>query len=245
MLAALRFPDQARVFALCYDHDVAIPYSERTIFDPECSWAAGRNRLLALALEHCPDTDYFVFCDDDIVFVTGSFEKFEAMVAQTQPAMAVPAVPKTRKFTNWNLEVQTVLRLDEQLVALHRSVIGFRGIAPLVEDYDAISWYIPCLIFEYCTLKLYGRACHQYNNVVIVNDVHRQSDVGSNYKTGDEAEIYRLFEEFIVKEFGYIDKMTNGWYSLKYSRNPIEIAMHRALAAEALRLAGNIVSRRL
>jgi hypothetical protein len=43
------------------------------------------------------------------------------------------------------------------MVALHRSVIGERGIAPLETAYDAVSWYGACLIFEYLVLKTMPR----------------------------------------------------------------------------------------
>jgi hypothetical protein len=154
-LSGLRFPAASTVFALCYDHDDALPGAEETLYDPHCTWAAGRNRLQELALQRYPHADYLILCDDDVIFIEGSFAQFEALLAATRPAIGVPIVPKTRKWNTVSAahDVQRGLCLDEQMVAMHRSVVGEHGIAPLETSYDAVSWFAACLIFEYLVLK--------------------------------------------------------------------------------------------
>lgn len=207
-LSQLRFPERARVFALCYDDPRPLPRAEQTIFDTRCTWAAGRNRLQSLALEQAPDADYFVFCDDDIVFVKGSFEQFEAMVAQTRPLIGVPLMPKAiaTRTLDEQLTVQRGLALDEQMVALHRSVLGEQGLAPLETAYDDVSWYVACLIFEYLALKFHASSCDQYNTIEIANPKHTIHDGQTLYKAGRLADYFPVFLKYITDRFGAYDK---------------------------------------
>jgi hypothetical protein len=235
-LSQLHFPAVSPVLALCHDHDGSLPSAEETIFDPKCTWAAGRNRLRTLALSRYPDADYFIFCDDDIVFAEGSFMLFEAMLTTTRPAVGVPIVPKALlwKTAVTTLEVQRGLCLDEQMVALHRSIMGEAGIAPLETAYDEVSWYAACLIFEYSVLKQYASACHQYNRIRIENPRHTVHDGSTLYRIGHPHDYLPLVIDWILKRKGSYDDTIIDPY--EGSRHAGSAARARAALVRAQRL---------
>jgi hypothetical protein len=183
-LRKLPLPPDATVYALVYDEDVAFDFAKQTIFDPRCSFAAGRNRLGDVALAAESDADYFIFCDDDIEFTSGSFVEFQGFVERTRPKMATPLSQKTRVIgaVNYDVEIQTAIVLDEQLVAIHRSVAATDGVWPLTTEFDDISWWLPCQIFEYIALRTFGRHFHQYNKIVVENNTHTWQAGSANYK---------------------------------------------------------------
>jgi hypothetical protein len=198
-LEALRFPADAAVYALCYDTRFDLSGARTTLFNAECTWAEGRNLLLDLAMGVEPHFDYLIFCDDDVEFVTGSFEHFEARIAQTRPLAAIPVMPKAR-VTDWvlpDLDVQTAVAVDEQMVALHRSVVGLRGLAPLEPAHDAISWYVACLLFEYNALSALGAGFHQYNDVEIINTSHTWLAGDTLYRQGDAGQFLPLVKALL------------------------------------------------
>jgi len=200
-LEGLSLPAGACVYALCYDDPApTLPEARAIIFDPVCSWAEGRNRLLELALDQEGDAEYLVFCDDDVEFISGSFEQFEARLRETRPLAAVPLMPKARVtgYVLPDVDHQAAIAVDEQMVALHRTAVGDMGIAPLETMYDNISWYIPCLIFEYRSLKAFGSRFHQYNDVEIVNNSHTWLTEGVAYRQGDPNEFLPVVKSALL-----------------------------------------------
>jgi len=61
----------SEVIFLTYDRPI-----EEAIFFPNSTWAQGRNKLLETALSK-GDYLYYIFCDDDINFIRGSWDTFE------------------------------------------------------------------------------------------------------------------------------------------------------------------------
>ncbi len=121
-----------------------------------------------------PDALYYVFCDDDVDFVRGSYSDFEHMLKTTRPLVGFPLMPKGRLNATFRpeLSVQMAIAIDEQIYAVHRDLIGVLGIAPLDTMHDDKSWYAPAITFEYIVAKLYGDYAHQYNAIETLNEGH-------------------------------------------------------------------------
>jgi hypothetical protein len=202
------FPSGAAVFALCYDEDVQIGFAAETIFDPKCSWAEGRNKLVETARAVVPDFDYLILCDDDVSFAKGSFERFQEQIQRTQPLAALPLMPKARLSGGYNrlTSRQKAIVVDEQMYALHRDAIGITGVCPLVTDYDHVSWHTPCLIFEYVSLTQFGRAFHQYNDVVVDNANHTWETGTTNYNVGKPGAAYEAYKQWIGRNYADYDE---------------------------------------
>jgi hypothetical protein len=198
-LATLSFPAGAHVYALCYDRDVTLGYARRTIYDPKCSWAEGRNALAALALSEHPDLDYLIMVDDDVEFLSGSFATFADWVVARRPLLGIPLMPKAERFGAYDrsqAEQQAVV-IDEQLVALHCSLISIDGICPLVTRFDGISWTTACLIFEYLLISRFGAQCRQNNGVRVANEGHAGVTGGTLYKAGTGRDSYAAFRQYL------------------------------------------------
>lgn len=200
-LEALSFPPGAIVYALCYDAAVALPYARHTIHDPRCTWAEGRNQLAALAAREHPDFDYLILADDDVEFVAGSFAAFETWADERRPMLGIPSMPKARRFggVDPGADRQAARIIDEQLVALHRDLVGVEGICPLVTRYDGVSWTTACLIFEYMALSRYRERCRQNNAIVVDNNGHTAETGGTLYKAGTGREAYEAFRGFLTE----------------------------------------------
>lgn len=197
LLDKLDWPEGAAVYALCYDRDVAFPWAAKSVFDPRCTWAEGRNRLADIATRDHPDFDYLIFADDDVEFVSGSFADFERAVADSMPALAVPLTDKVIElgYSDATRSVENAIVVDEQLVAIRRDLVGVDGICPLVTRYDHISWHTGCLIFEY--LVLFRHTVLQFNTIRVLNRVHRGRTGGSLYHLGDWRAALRAFRSYL------------------------------------------------
>lgn len=239
-LRKLPLPPDATVYALVYDEDVAFDFAKQTIFDPRCSFAAGRNQLGDVALAAESDADYFIFCDDDIEFSSGSFVEFQGFVERTRPKMATPLSQKTRATdaVNYDVEIQPAIVLDEQLVAIHRSVAGTDGVWPLTTEFDDISWWLPCQIFEYIALRTFGRHFHQYNKIVVENNTHTWRVGSANYKlTGNQVTEPLVTESLLIeylrrRNIDYDPTVLRPWrnrfsWSLRRGRLGVKAAFRR------------------
>ncbi|CAN5287471.1 hypothetical protein BH10PSE4_BH10PSE4_08650 [soil metagenome] len=207
-LARQAFPPGSLVYQLSYDRPATSEKAAESLFSNTASWAGGRNLLLEAALTHAGgDIDYFVFCDDDVVFAEGDFLAFERMLAETRPRIGFPLMPKAAQSPTLDpaLTVQRALAIDEQMVAVHRSMIGERGIAPLIVEHDGVSWYVASLIFEYLCLTRNAAFTHQYNQIVVENDGHVWVDGQTLYHRGDFAEMLRVVEQALTDLTGGYD----------------------------------------
>jgi len=78
---------------LTYDQQI-----DDALFLPYSTWGEGRNYLLRKALESNRQYQYYIFLDDDVKFIQGSYVLFEKQLLKYSPAIAVPVfVPKTIK----------------------------------------------------------------------------------------------------------------------------------------------------
>ena len=157
---------QADALFLTYDRPLE---GKKALFLPQSSWAEGRNRLLELARQR-GTYSYYIFCDDDISFIRGDWDEFEAHLLALKPAIGVPVVPKTVNRTLDWLEHQVFLLNDEQLMAFHHEVIADALVLPYQLRFDDIHWWITCEIQEALIQRFYPRGAVQFNRIEITND---------------------------------------------------------------------------
>jgi hypothetical protein len=157
---------------------------EGAVFQECCSWGEGRNRLFQLAHER-PGYLYYIFIDDDIVFVKGSYARFEELLLQHRPAFACPVfIPKTL-YTVLGLggglfrppfrclQVQLERRGDCQMTALHRTVLEDGLLFPAQTHFDNLGWWTTSSTLQILVTALYGRHSLQFNPIAIINAEHR------------------------------------------------------------------------
>ena len=160
--------EQADALFLTYDKPLE---GGEALFLPQSSWAEGRNRLLELARQRGAYR-YYIFCDDDISFIKGDWDEFEAQLLALKPAIGIPVVPKTANHTVAWLKHQVFLLNDEQLMAFHHEVVADALVLPYQLQFDATHWWITCEIQQALIQYFYPRGAVQFNRVEIANDCH-------------------------------------------------------------------------
>ena len=188
-LASYEFPPDRQVLLMSYDRPFEANWAD-CFFSDTATWAEGRNLLARQLADKGPLPDYVIFCDDDVVFETGSFAALEEHLSLTRPMVGAPLMPKAAESPTLRPRrpVQRALVLDEQIVALHRSAMGIHGIAPLETRFDNVSWYVACLTFEYLCISRFGPFCHQYNDIRVLNPGHNWETGGTLYHRGEVDE---------------------------------------------------------
>ena len=191
----------ADVIFLTYDQPIETVINqaiEESIFFPKSTWAEGRNKLLEMALNK-GEYLYYIFCDDDIKFIKGSWETFEKQLLQYQPAIAIPINRKTFQTPLKGLKSQCFLTNDEQLMAFHQDVVKDFIVLPYQNQFDSIYWWISCHIQEVLIQNYYNSHVIQFNNICISNDasenyIRPQSE--SDYKM-----LYQLVDDWLSDQF--------------------------------------------
>jgi hypothetical protein len=205
----IAFPPGSTVARLTYDRPPAEHKpDEILIHAPGVSWGVGRNLLINLLKNAHQDFDYIVLLDHDVEFAKGSFLEFEEKLRLSRPAAAFPLMPKAEGSMTLlkDLHVQRAIALDEQMVALHRSVVDTVGIGQLITAFDWASWYISSFVFEYSiALKLAG-AAHQYNEIIIINQDHAwMTGTNTSYTRGNQDLYVPLAKDVIASLHGGFD----------------------------------------
>jgi hypothetical protein len=239
-LLRLALPQGAPVYWLCYDNPTPIA-GVCFVYDSDCTWAAGRNRLLEAAQKNARH-EYFVFCDDDCVMKRGSFETFSATLLAARPAIAVPVMPKARLFGPLhNRAIQSAVVIDEQMVAIHRKAIGVPGLAPLATAFDPVSWYAACLIFEHQAFAAFDLAVQQFNEIEITNDTHTWKEPNAKYRQGNWREYWGKVRTWLGRHGDYDDRILEPYYPV-FNTDPMRKDALSKTARWRLRRARNPVS---
>lgn len=143
---------------------------------PKSSWSEGRRALCHQAMQMA-DVDYIVFMDGDALTTAAELDSFEHTVSRLRPAVAVPRVPKTERFTkklgakppSWVLAYDS----DEQFQCFDARILrDHLGGSPYVSRYDQVSWWYPCVINQKLIRKHYWRSFIQVNTIKVGNDSH-------------------------------------------------------------------------
>jgi hypothetical protein len=167
------------------------------IFLPKSSWSEGRRALCHAALQS-GEHDYIVFMDGDAITTPAELAAFEQTVTELRPAVAVPRVPKTERYTQklgetpprWVLAYDS----DEQFQCFDVRVLRQHlGGSPYVSEYDKVSWWYPCVLNQKLIRKHYWRSFIQVNLISVGNDSH-----GSYPNTFDPDYIHKEVERLGV-----------------------------------------------
>ena len=147
-----------------------------SIFLPKSSWSVGRRTLCQHALAD-QTVDYIVFMDGDAITTPAELDVFEQVVSDLRPAVAVPRVPKTERYTRklnlqrypWVLAYDS----DEQFQCFDVRVLrDHLSGSPYVSEYDEVSWWYPCVLNQKLIRKHYWRSFIQVNGIEVRNDTH-------------------------------------------------------------------------
>lgn len=226
--------DNSDLYVLTYDRPLPdnTPVA-KTIFAPKSTWAEGRNRLTEEALRASANYEYFIFLDDDVSFIRGSFTEFERLIAKYRPKFAMPVMPVCRVYGFVSCEeAQPVRVMDEQINALHRSVLEDRHAMPLVTEFDRLSWFIACNIYQYRMLQRYWRDALQFNELEVLNEGHSVSNAGqvkpgSSYNHNKSVDVEMCAKDYIRKCDGkHISCVTHtsGNIYYKFRRKLVNVA---------------------
>ena len=196
---------------------------------PNSTWGEGRNYLLQKALESGKDYQYYIFLDDDVRFLEGSYGAFEKQLLKYKPAIAVPVfVPKTKitimGFNSWFTNRFVPLRIhqqcrfaDAQFIAFHRDVIEDRLVVPLQTHFDKVSWYATSSTQQLLMFNLYKKYILQFNTIKVQNASHR------DYPKREFKEIQKnwLMEQFRKPYFDPrpYAKTTKNFFSISIMMN--------------------------
>lgn len=161
--------DSSDAVFLTYDQPV-----NGATFLPNSTWAQGRNKLFEIAL-NTGSYRYYIFCDDDIEFKIGGWDKFERNLKDLAPAIAVPVfIPKTKKTPLSRLKYQSFLINDEQLMAFHNKVFTDGVILPYYTQFDHLHWWASCEIQEILIQNFYPYDSIQFNDIHVINRASRR-----------------------------------------------------------------------
>jgi hypothetical protein len=146
---------------------------EQALFLPNSLWSNGRNKMLEHVLSLGINYKYYIFCDDDVEFISGSWDIFEKSLKTLNPAVAVPIFPKTKHTPLPFLSYQSFLLNDEQMIAIHHEVVKDRILVPYWDEFDKTHCWPSCEIQELLIQNFYFSNIIQFNNIEISNDLHR------------------------------------------------------------------------
>ena len=188
---------------LTYDRE-----REGCIFFPNSTWMQGRNRMLAEARK-LGDYRYFIFMDDDVEFVRGSYDEFESLLLQLRPAIGVPVVDRLRDavvgfgsalgrtylpYMDW----QIAWDYDGQMNAYHRDLVLDGLVLPYWESFTD-NWWVSDVISSALAMNFYPEEMLQFNRIVISNNLHRDYPRALQMKQTKEKAAHWMASQFAGK----------------------------------------------
>ena len=193
----------------------------KAIFKPNSTWAEGRNLLLNRALKAGNDYEYFIFLDDDVEIVLGSFKVFEELLLRYKPMMGVPLCDQIKDSHRYhkNISAHHPKGFDQIVQAYHKDVVRDQIAIPYVTDLDANSWWYACEINQYLTLNYYRGKCAQFNEFEIRNSVHSWSNLAeseTSYRPGVTKLGLEHCRTLILNRFGQQSFLVNSLFHPRY-----------------------------
>lgn len=177
---------------LTYDEELA-----GAVYFPDSTWAQGRNKLLEIALQN-GRFEYYIFCDDDVLFEAEGWDQLEASLLKLRPAVAVPVfMQKTRHTPLRQLKYQSFLINDECLMAFSNDVIKDGLLLPYQVLFDHVHWWASCEIQEILIQNFYATHAIQLNTIKVINECvtrYPNPDAG-------RSEFRGIVREWLCKEF--------------------------------------------
>ena len=155
---------------------------ENFIYVPNTIWTEGRNALYEEALKRKDHYEYFVFLDDDMVFVRGSFRMFEKEVLHIRADCAVPPImchPFHKMYDCYSpFRYSNISFIDQIMVCVSRELFCSPKLLPYDTEYAGKHHLGGGALAPSDTffMKLYehfgDRLCVMTNNVVVTNSCH-------------------------------------------------------------------------
>ncbi len=215
--------ENADLIALTFDLEILENElnSISTIFLPNSTWAEGRNKQLEDAKKLDSKYLYYIFIDDDVEFIKGTFSDFEQQLLKNKPAIGVPllTIIKNTYRYNHNLKIQHPFAVDQQVQAYHYKVIEESIVMPLETKFDKLSWWYSCEINSFLILSYYRGYSMQFNEIIVDNLGHNfdsltniSNDTYSNYIGGVTNEGLDEVRNFIENKYGIQPKLRNSLF---------------------------------
>lgn len=168
-------PDLTTDRADCFAVFFAAPGPSRTLFMPNSTTNTGRNAAFAEAAKG--DYEYVVIMDDDVEFAglshADGFRKFEALLDEFRPAIAVPRyswhLKGQNKYSELDLKkrVQGLGAADAIMNAIHRDVWNL--FLPYWTGADHICWWDAQQVLHRIAAMLMPGAFVQFNELEVKN----------------------------------------------------------------------------
>lgn len=211
--------ESSDLFSLTYDSEIQeenVTWA-RNIYFPNSTWAEGRNRLLDEVIQF--DYEYFIFIDDDIKVVQGSFYEFQKLLLEYKPQIGLPLCDVI-EFTgrhNSKLEIQRPNSLDQLLQAYSKETVMQQIVLPYVIEFDQFGWWISCEINQHLILSKYRDSTFQFNTFKVTNsghtwDIESGGYAESKYISGDPSEVKRIAKQYISSRYGYQQPLSNSLF---------------------------------
>ena len=181
--------DNADAIFLTYDRKI-----NGAVYFPNSTWSEGRNKLLKSAIEK-GEYKYYIFCDDDIEIISGSWDEFEKLLLKYKPAIGCPVFPKTKRSKIFFLIYQVFFVNDEQLIAIHHDLVKDNIVVPYQTEFDHLVWTLACSIQERLIQNFYFSDCLQFNKIEVLNKVHNRYDLTERKNSK------KYIKEWMTKEF--------------------------------------------
>jgi len=210
----------ADLITLTYDMDIDEPDVTwvTNIYLPKSTWAEGRNHQLKYAINSAIDYLYYIFLDDDVSIEKGSYNEFENLLLEYQPAVGLPlcdAIKSSDRYVK-KLRVQHPVAMDQLVQAYHRSVVKEKIALPFVTEFDSLSWWYSCEINQFLILRYYRGHVMQFNTIQVHNGNHNWNNKGlatgileSTYLGGVNEEGRKKIRAYIVSRFGEQPPLVN------------------------------------
>ncbi|MDA4843885.1 hypothetical protein [Hoeflea poritis] len=231
--------DQENIYVLSYDRPVDEGLRVFSIFDPDCSWAAGRNALFSAAVA-AGRFHGFIFMDDDVAFIEGDMHQFIGLCRANSNLVIAPVVERTVLGRGvLDREFQRPLIIDGQMYYVPAEFIQRSSIYPLVTDYDDVSWWIACEIFQQTLHRCYRKECLQANRIRISNLMHRAGTKGSNYRMSELETVLEIANSHLSQAgmespfYGSYERRPAGRWKRRYWRLMRPVLRLRAAIPES------------
>jgi hypothetical protein len=241
--------ERSDLVTLTYDFEDAGPAEggRRTFFAPNSTWSQGRNILLESVKKM--DYRYFIFIDDDMKIIKGSFEEFEKLLLLHCPSVGLPLVDEIKASHRYKarLSHQAPIALDQILQAYSKGTVEQAICLPFVGEFDDLSWWLGCEINQFLILRYYGDSALQFNSIEVSNTNHSWYDStpaagSSKYVGGITAEGTAKAKAYIVDNFGPQPSLPNSlFHNSRFPRLVFSRPLGDSLAAALRELcAGNV-----
>lgn len=151
-------------------HILCLTYKDKHpdyIYLSNSTWTTGRNRLLEEAKKMANNGDvydYYIFLDEDIIWINGSWEELETRLTNDKPMIATT---KLRSYKCNNGPNIPIFMYDHCLTIYSKNAIFNTDILPYDDRMDEMSWYYSAHITIYRVLYMFKEHEKKYYHDLI------------------------------------------------------------------------------